>query len=110
MGKLRMAGPTLRAIDMRTVKPAPKVADAELHTRDHRAWRDQVLANASYRCEAIEHGKRCDKHAPRDRLFADHIIERRDGGDPLDPRNGQCLCGKHHTLKTIRARQRRLGQ
>ena len=38
------------------------------------------------------------------RTFADHIRERKDGGDPLDPANGQCLCGQHHTLKTVAAR------
>jgi len=33
-------------------------------------------------------------------MFADHIIEIKDGGARLDPANGQSLCGKHHTIKT----------
>jgi hypothetical protein len=41
-------------------------------------------------------------------MFADHIKERRDGGDPTDPNNGMCLCGSHHTIKTQRERARRL--
>jgi hypothetical protein len=41
-------------------------------------------------------------------MFADHIKERQDGGDPFDPANGQCLCGAHHTLKTGRERARRM--
>jgi hypothetical protein len=41
---------------------------------------------------------------PEHRLFADHIVEVADGGALLDPANGQCLCGAHHTLKTVRAK------
>jgi len=33
-------------------------------------------------------------------MFADHIMERKDGGLALGPANGQCLCGQHHSLKT----------
>ena len=40
-------------------------------------------------------------------MFADHITEIRDGGDPFDPANGQCLCGRCHTLKTNAARAAR---
>ena len=53
-----------------------------------------------YRCEWIEDGKRCTKSAPQHhRLFADHVKERRDDGDPIDPSNGMCPCGSHHTIK-----------
>jgi hypothetical protein len=40
-------------------------------------------------------------------MFADHIVELRDGGSRTDPLNGQCLCGKHHSLKTYRAKMER---
>jgi 5-methylcytosine-specific restriction protein A len=40
-------------------------------------------------------------------MYADHIIELRDGGHPFDPRNGQCLCAVHHEKKTFKARQLR---
>lgn len=86
-----------------------KVADAELLTPEHRAWRAAVLKRAGYRCEWIEAGKRCTKAAPTDRLIADHVIERKDSGAPLDPVNGQCLCVQHNTLKATRARARRMG-
>jgi 5-methylcytosine-specific restriction enzyme A len=110
MVKLPTIAPSLPILDSRTCKPPPKVADAELQTSAHRAWRRVVLVKAGFRCEAIEgDGTRCQAHAPRDRLFADHIIERSDGGAALDPDNGQCLCGKHHTAKTIDARARRHG-
>jgi 5-methylcytosine-specific restriction protein A len=40
-------------------------------------------------------------------MYADHIVELRDGGQPFDLRNGQCLCAVHHERKTFQARQLR---
>jgi len=94
-------------MDVRSARPAPKVADPELLSPEHRAWRATVLRRADYRCEAIDDGKRCEVRAPA-RLFADHIRERKDGGAPLDPANGQCLCGSHHTIKTQAVRTARM--
>ncbi|BBK37703.1 hypothetical protein STAQ_27810 [Allostella sp. ATCC 35155] len=107
MARIRCAPPRIAAADTRRVLPPPKRADAELLTPEHRAWREAVLQRAGHRCEAIEGGRRCEVRAPA-RLFADHIRERRDGGAGLDPANGQCLCGRHHTLKTARARAERM--
>lgn len=102
--------PRLSTMDTRTVKPLPKTADAELKTREHVYWSRAVIGRADYRCEALEaDGSRCRITRPA-RLFADHIIERRDGGDLLDPENGQCLCGRHHTLKTGKARANRMAE
>jgi hypothetical protein len=42
-------------------------------------------------------------------MFADHIVELKDGGAAFDVANGQCLCGSHHTLKTNAERARRMG-
>lgn len=105
----KQIGPQIRQVDLRTALPAAKKADPELLTPEHRAWRNQVLQRAGYRCEAIDGGQRCHVSAPS-RLFADHIRERRDGGAPLDVANGQCLCGKHHTLKTAAARSERMAR
>jgi 5-methylcytosine-specific restriction enzyme A len=53
---------------------------------------------------------RCTRSAQQHRrLFADHVKERRDDGDPIDPSNGMCLRRSHHTIKTQRERARRLG-
>jgi 5-methylcytosine-specific restriction enzyme A len=97
--------------DLRTAPPAPKRADLELLTPEHRAWRKLVITRAGGRCEWIEDGRRCKRcEADGVTLFADHKIERRDGGAMLDdPHNGMALCGKHHTEKTVRARARRQG-
>ncbi|HVI30451.1 HNH endonuclease signature motif containing protein [Hansschlegelia sp.] len=107
MKTLKTIGPRLRTIDTRTVKPPPKVADAELQTPEHRAWAIEVKRRAGWRCEWVEKGERCKVAAPG-RLFADHIVERRDGGDRLDPKNGRCLCGRHHSLKTAAERAKRM--
>jgi 5-methylcytosine-specific restriction enzyme A len=40
-------------------------------------------------------------------MFADHVVELRDGGSPFDLANGRCLCGAHHTRKTNEARAKR---
>jgi hypothetical protein len=96
-------------MDTRTVRPPSKTPDLELLTPEHREWRAAVLKRAGYRCEEIVDGQRCETRSPA-RLFADHIRERRDGGDPLDPKNGRCLCGSHHTFKTVHTRAERLKQ
>ncbi|MER8615985.1 HNH endonuclease [Mesorhizobium sp. M1409] len=105
----KQIGVQVRQVDMRTARAITKTADAELLTPQHRAWRNQVLQRAGQRCEAIDDGRRCIIIAPS-RLFADHIVERKDGGAPLDVANGQCLCGRHHTLKTAAARAERMAR
>ncbi len=87
---------------MRTARPPEKEADPHYLRPEHRAWREEVLRRAGWRCQHPGCG-RADC-----RLFADHIIELRDGGDPLDPANGQALCGSHHTLKTAAERAKRM--
>jgi 5-methylcytosine-specific restriction enzyme A len=103
-----MLVPLVPKSDGRTIKVEPKKADPFYHSDQHKQWREQVLGSAGFRCEWIENGSRCTKAVPHHRMFADHIRERRDGGDPLDPANGQCLCGAHHTRKTALARAARM--
>lgn len=85
-------------------KPQSKVADPFYSTPEYRAWAAEVKRRAGYRCEA----KGCGVTGVR--LFSDHIIEIADGGARLDPANGQCLCNRHHTLKTGAERAKRLGR
>ncbi|HEX4302847.1 MAG TPA: HNH endonuclease signature motif containing protein [Rhizomicrobium sp.] len=107
MAKLRMLGARIATIDTRAVKPPPKTVDPFYLMPEHVAWAAAVIAKAGMRCEWVENGRRCTKSAPEHRMFADHMKERRDGGAPFDPANGQCLCGSHHSLKTARERARR---
>ena len=106
MSKLGTLRPRLPTANTQKLGALPKLRDAELNTPEHREWRRLVLERAGHRCEAVDDGARCAVRAPA-RLFADHIRERGDGGDLLDPRNGQCLCGSHHTAKTAAARAAR---
>ena len=107
-GRIRTLAPLVPKGSGRTVAMAPKQVDPFYQSREYLAWREQVIALAGRRCVDVENGKRCHKAEPLHRMFADHIKERRDGGDPLDPANGQCLCGRHHSLKTAAERAKRL--
>lgn len=94
--------PKLKAAEFRTVLPPKKVKDAELSTEAHRKWRQEVLRRANFACQ------KCGADGRSNRLFADHIVERRDGGALTDPNNGMALCGSCHTKKTAAARARRI--
>jgi 5-methylcytosine-specific restriction enzyme A len=97
--------PRIAQADTRRLQPMPaNPVDPELNTANYKYWRAEVLRRAGYRCEAVDNGLRCPRAAPRARLYADHIVERRDGGALFDPANGQALCGSHHVAKTARAR------
>lgn len=98
---LRSFGPKVRPLDTAKVKPAPKVADGIYHTPDYKAWRADVIKAANRRCQ----GPGCNRIGCR--LFADHIVELKDGGAPFDRSNGMALCGSCHTTKTAQARAAR---
>lgn len=102
MARLRTLPPRLAVADLRTAKPAPKTADPHYQTQEHRAWSAAVIRRAGGVCQ----GERCGRTDTR--LFADHIVELKDGGAALDPANGQALCGTCHTTKTHRQRARRM--
>ncbi len=97
--------PTMRH---QTAPVAPKRADPVYQTPEHAAWSSAVIDKAGGRCEWVENGRRCTKARPEHRMVADHKIEVKDGGALLDPKNGQCLCVQHNTLKGVLARQRRM--
>ena len=106
--KLQTLKPGVATLDARRVSLPPKTADAAYQGVAYREWREAVIARAGRRCEALdERGRRCAKAEPRHRMFADHIAEVRDGGARFDPKNGQCLCGSHHSAKTAQARAAR---
>lgn len=102
LARLRSIAPMVRTLDISAARVPPHKADAELTTPEHRAWRQAVLERARFCCE------KCGRFSCR--LFADHIIERKDGGALYDPANGQCLCGSCHKLKTDLARAERFAR
>lgn len=80
----------------------PKAADPHYATPEHAAWRREVIRRSGGVCQ----WPGCAK--PAGRLFADHIVELRDGGAATDLANGQALCGAHHSAKTAGARAKRM--
>lgn len=110
MTRLRTLGPLVRTIDTSTTrlpKALLKQKDPIYDTPQFRAWRAQVVAHAGGRCEAEDNGQRCGKAQPQHRMYADHVVELKDGGSLLDLNNGQCLCAVHHERKTFAIRQLR---
>ncbi len=97
---LKTVGPRLHAAGPR-VRVPPKVVDPHYQSDEHKAWRSAVIRRAAGRCQ----GPGCGRTG--DRLFADHIVELKDGGAAFDLDNGQALCGTCHTIKTARARKAR---
>lgn len=107
--RLTILRPKVATVFTGAARPLPKEADAELLTPEHRRWREAVCSRAGWRCEQIEKGQRCERsRANGDRMIADHIRERADGGALYDPDNGQCLCPAHNTAKGLRARADRM--
>lgn len=105
--RLHSLPPLRKTLDMRIGYTPPKEADSIYGSFQHQEWRKAVLARAGHRCEQTTNGQRCAKAAPAYRMFADHIVELKDGGT-FDLANGQCLCGSHHTTKTVAERDKRL--
>ncbi len=102
MAGLRSLPPRIARHDTRTALPPPKQPDPHYGSTAHREWRASVLARASHACQ------RCGRRGVR--LFADHIVELRDGGAALDVTNGQALCGACHTTKTVTTRAARMAR
>src|SRR4249920_3540681 len=106
---LRSLTPVVRTLDTRTTPLPPKQADPIYQSPEFKAWRAAVVGRAGGRCEAVDKdGRRCSKAFPEHRMYADHVVELRDGGSAFDPRNGQCLCASHHELKTLATRASRM--
>src|SRR5215469_43804 len=98
---MRCLPPAIAPIDIRSAKTPPKEADPHYLTPEHQAWRDEVIRRAGGRCQDV----RCKTpHRIGVRLFADHVVELKDGGAPLDLANGLARCGSCHTRKTAEAR------
>lgn len=64
-------------------------------TAAHKRWQRQVLANARGRCE-LQLVPACTGVA----VHADHKLAVAEGGDELDPANGQAACLPCHEAKT----------
>ena len=99
--RLTCSAPRLTSVDTRIAKPPRKVAEGWYSTPEHKAWSQAVIERDGSKCRV------CGSTARP--LYADHIVEIKDGGEKLSLPNGQCLCAKHHGIKTAAERARRLG-
>lgn len=101
--KLPSLSPKVPPARQEIAAPPPKRVDDFYKSPEFLEWRATVLRRAGYRCQAPG----CNNSG---RLFADHIVEIRDGGERLDPDNGQALCAEHHNRKTASEKARRLAE
>jgi 5-methylcytosine-specific restriction enzyme A len=97
MGKLKAMDSRLAPMPAK-VKAAPKVAESFYQSG---AWRSLVARLKR------ERGNWCQRCGSTERVIADHIVERKDGGADLDETNIELLCHRHHQQKTAQARARR---
>jgi len=97
MGKLMAMQPRLGAPAPK-LKAAPKQAEGFYQSG---VWRSLVA-----RIKRIR-GAWCERCGSRNRVIADHKVERKDGGAELDEANIELLCAACHNAKTAKARAKR---
>jgi 5-methylcytosine-specific restriction enzyme A len=102
---MRVFPAKVRVFNTSKLKPAPKRVDPFYLTPEWRALMDAIIKHRGRRCQDPDH----NPSRPRDqsRIFGDHIIELKDGGDMFDPSNILLRCGSCHTRKTAAERAKR---
>jgi 5-methylcytosine-specific restriction endonuclease McrA len=101
---VRQLSPRLARLDTRSALPPPKKADPFYLSRQWRDLVEELIRVRGRKCETPGCGR---EHV---RLFGDHVVELRDGGAPLDPRNVKLRCGSCHTKKTSAEKARRAAE
>jgi 5-methylcytosine-specific restriction enzyme A len=82
------------------IAPIPKEADAFYTSPEWRTLVDRIKRERGWKCQ------QCGAHPPV-RILGDHIIELKDGGAALDPRNVRLLCLPCHNTKTAAVKRGR---
>ena len=100
-----MLAPMVATLDTSIARLPPKTSEPIYQTAEYATWRAAVISRAGGRCQ----DQRCAfPHRRGNRLFADHVIELKDGGAPFDVNNGLARCGSCHTRKTAEERAKRM--
>lgn len=101
--RIGIAPPRIPTADSRRAPPT-RTVDPIYYSREWRTLIARIIKGRGRRCEDPAHS---GAHDPKARLFGDHIVELRDGGEPLEPSNVMLRCGSCHTRKTIEVRSQR---
>lgn len=80
------------------VRAMPKVADPFYLSPEWRALMRRIKK---------ERGAHCEHCGAGGRIIGDHVVEIKDGGERLDPRNVRLMCMPCHNRKTAKARGKR---
>jgi 5-methylcytosine-specific restriction endonuclease McrA len=110
VAKIRARSTRVTARDTRAVRPPAKTADPFYLSPEWRRLVAFLIRRRGRRCETQGCGRTHDADGQPIRIFGDHIVERRDGGAPLDPANIRLVCGSCHTAKTAAERARRAAE
>ena len=110
--RLRAAGPKLKPSDRAKVRMPDKIADPFYLSAEWRAFVERLKVERfgspqNARCQDRQ-CKYPDRRGSSVRLFGDHVVEIKDGGAKLDPRNVLFRCGSCHTRVTAQRRASRL--
>jgi 5-methylcytosine-specific restriction endonuclease McrA len=92
--------PRVATLDASIARQPTKQADSDLVGQEWRKLVAYLIRQRGRRCE------RCDAGANGKRvwLIGDHVVERLDGGELLDPGNIVLLCAQCHATKTQQAK------
>ena len=102
--KLRTIGRKLKPPQRMKLRQPERVVAGFYHTPQWRQLIDEIIRHRGRYCQDPQH----DSTKPRTgRIFGDHVIELKDGGQPLDPANVLLRCGSCHTKKTMVERAKR---
>src|SRR6266403_2151771 len=98
---MKSLNPRITTINKKRVgSDTPRSTKPTLSFYKTREWTQlvaEIIRERGRHCENIE----CAREGILTRIFADHIIEIKDGGALLDKKNIKLLCGSCHTTKTL---------
>lgn len=104
--KLSSLPPLVGSMDMRTARPAPKMADQFYLSSEWRSLVATIIKQRGRKCQRC--GETHDEDGRSIRVIGDHIVERKDGGSDLDPGNIQLICWPCHNAKTASEKRKRM--
>ena len=98
--RLTTIPPRVATVAPRINRP-PKIRAEIYGTKEWRSFIARLVRERGRRCENPACRRMYDEHGRPIRIYGDHIIELVDGGELLDEKNVQLLCGSCHTNKTL---------